>query len=331
MESITKNRQSPDTLRAMIARAYGPDEVPMPADSAEWCSELGHGWFNVAYRIRLRGGAQVVLKIAPPPHIEVMTYEHGAMGIELASLRLIAEQTTVPVPHVDYADRSHELCDADWFLMPYIDADNFGIVRDTLTPAERDTYNEALGAANRELNSIRGTAFGPLAGPGDPTWRHCFTRMIGDVLADGERRNVDIGYDYDLIRQVIADSQDCLDEVTEPRFVEWDLWDSNVMIRDGKIIAIIDHERAFYGDPLMEAGFTAIDLPAFGDSTAFMRGYGHRELTTTERRRRRLYTLYLVLIMIIETNYRGHTDTHQYDWARERLGEVMRLFRQAGH
>ncbi|MBO3741424.1 phosphotransferase family protein [Actinoplanes flavus] len=323
MESITKNRQSPDTLRAMIAKAYGPHQVP---DGDDWLREMGHGWFNVAYRIRLRDDSDVVLKIAPPSHIDVMTYEHGAMGIELATLRLIAENTSVPVPHVDYADRGHELCDADWFFMPYIDADNFGIVKDTLTAAERNTYNEALGAATREINSIRGTAFGPLAGPGDPTWRACFNRMIGDVLADGERRDVALGYDYDLIRRVIAQNQDCLDEVTEPRLVEWDLWDSNVMIRDGKIIAIIDHERAFYGDPLMEAGFTAVDLPAFGDPAAFMRGYGHDELTATQRRRRKLYTLYLILIMIIETDYRGHTDTTQYDWARERLHEVMALF-----
>ena len=122
MESITKNRQSPETLRAMIARAYGPDQVPSGDDFAE---ELGHGWFNVAYKLRLRDGAQVVLKIAPPPHVEVMTYEHGAMGTELTALALIRERTSVPVPAVQFADRSHELCDADWFVMPFIAAATF--------------------------------------------------------------------------------------------------------------------------------------------------------------------------------------------------------------
>ena len=327
MESITKNRQSPATLRAMIARAYGDDQVP-PADASprEWVSELGHGWFNVAYRIRLRDGRLVVCKIAPPPDVEVMTYERGAMGIELATLELIRANTAVPVPPVDHTDRSRELVDADYFFMPYVDADNLGIISGSLSPEVLDAYNEALGAANRDINGIVGTAFGPLAGPGDPTWRACFTRMIGDVLTDGERRAVDLGYDYRLLREVIADHADCLDQVTEPRLIEWDLWDSNVMIRDGEIVCIIDHERAFYGDALMEAGFTATDLPAFGDSAAFMRGYGHPGLTDDERRRRRLYTLYLVLIMIIETDYRGHTDTAQYDWARERLHEVMGLF-----
>ena len=32
-----------------------------------------------------------------------------------------------------------------------------------------------------------------------------------------------------------------------------------------------------------------------------------------------------VLIMIIETRYRGHTDDDAYDWARERLTEILSL------
>jgi aminoglycoside phosphotransferase (APT) family kinase protein len=322
MESITKNRQSPATLRAMIARAYGSDQVPAGDDFAE---ELGHGWFNVAYKIRLRDGSPVVLKIAPPPRIEVMTYEHGAMATELAALALIRERTAVPVPAVDYADRSHELCDADWFFMPFIDGDNFGVVRDTLSPAEQDGYDKALGAVTRELNAIRGTAFGPLNGPGVATWRALFTGMVEDVLRDGERRGVDLGWDYDAVRAVFADHPDCLDEVTEPRFVEWDLWDSNVMVSHGRIVGIIDHERAYFGDPLIEAGFVGTQMPAFGDSAAFLRGYGKSGLTAGEQLRRRLYCVHLILIMIIETEYRGHTDTKQYDWARERLHEAMAL------
>jgi aminoglycoside phosphotransferase (APT) family kinase protein len=321
MESITKNCQPVQILREMVARAYGPGQVP--AQDGDWVSELGHGWFNVAYRIRLRDGTQVVVKIAPPPAVEVMTYERGAMATELAALRLIRERTSVPVPAVDFADQSHELCDADYFFMPFIDADNLGIVRESLPAASRDAYHEAVGAANRELNAIRGPGFGPLAGPGDPSWPAVFTHMAEDVLCDGERRQVDLGCDYDTVRAVIACHAGCLDDVTNPRFVEWDLWDGNVMIRDGAIVSIIDHERAFYGDPLIEGGFTAAQLPAFGDPAAFMRGYGRGELTGTEPMRRRLYSLHLALIMVIETVYRAHTDTRQYDWARARLAEIM--------
>jgi aminoglycoside phosphotransferase (APT) family kinase protein len=325
MESITKNRQPVAILRAMAARAYGPDLVPAGDD---WVSELEHGWFSVAYRMRLRDGRAVVLKIAPPRAVEVMTYERGAMAIELAALRLISERTRVPVPAVDFADQSHELCDADYFCMPYVDADNLGIVRAKLPAAILDRYHEALGAANRELNSIRGPGFGPLAGPFEPSWRIAFLRIVEDVLRDGERLSVEVGWDYDVIREVIAAHADSLDEVTEPAYVEWDLGDGNVMIRDGMIVSILDHERAFYGDPLIEVGFAGTQLPAFGDPAAFMRGYGRAELSETERVRRRLYCLHLALVMVIETVYRRHADPWEYDWARSQLTDIMVLLRR---
>jgi aminoglycoside phosphotransferase (APT) family kinase protein len=323
MESITKNRQPTAVLRAMVARAYGSGLVPAGDD---WVSEVGYGWFNVVYRMRLRDGRAVVLKIAPPPAVEVLTYERGAMAIELAALRLITEHTAVPVPAVDFADQSHELCDADYFFMPYIDADNLGIMRTELAQADLDAYRESLGAVNRELNSIRGAGFGPLAGPRGASWRAVFTGLIESVLRDGERRQVDVGWDYDVVREIVAAHEGSLDEVTEPVFVEWDLWDGNVMIRDGAIVSILDHERAFFGDPLIEAGFIATQLPAFGDPAPFMRGYGRTKLTETENVRRRLYCLHLMLVMVIETVYRGHTDPWEYDWARGHLTDVMALF-----
>lgn len=322
MESATKNRQPMHALRAMAAKAYGRGSVPAGDD---WVSELGHGWFSVVYQMRLVDDRAVVLKIAPPPTVEVMTYEQGAMAIELAALQLIKERTGVPVPAVEFADQSHELCDADYFFMPYVDADNLGIVKGQLTAANLDRFHEALGSANHELNSIRGPWFGPLAGPAHPGWRSAFTRMVEDVLQDGERRHVDLGWDYDVIHEVVAANSGSLDEVTDPAYVEWDLWDSNVMIRDGAIVSIIDHERAFYGDPLIEAGFAGTQLPAFGNPAAFMRGYGRGDLTETEQVRRRLYCLHLALIMVIETVYRGHTHRRQYDWARDQLADVMAL------
>lgn len=323
MESITKNRQPVTVLREMVARAYGAALVPV---GEGWASELGHGWFNVAYRIRLRDGSEVVLKIAPSASVEVLTYERGAMATELAALRLIREQASVPVPEVHFADQTHELCDADYFFMPFIDADNLGMIWPELPAGSRVAYREALGAANRELNSIRGAAFGPLEGPGEPSWRTVFAGMAQAILADGERRQVELGWNYEVLREVFDRNGSCLDEVTEPRFVEWDLWENNVMVSGGAIVSIIDHERAFYGDPLMEGGFIPAMLPTFGESEAFMRGYGRGELTLGERERLRLYCLYLALVMVIETYYRGHTDTRQRDIARHRLTDSLALF-----
>jgi hypothetical protein len=81
----------------------------------------------------------------------------------------------------------------------------------------------------------------------------------------------------------------------------------------------------------IEGGFTATEFPAFGDPAAFIGGYGHGELSQDERVRRRLYCLHLSLVMVIETVYRGHADTRQYNFAREQLTEAMaRLGRRPG-
>lgn len=323
MESITKNRQSLGTLRAMCERAYGPGRVPGGDD---WVSELGHGWFNVAYRVELSDGTRAVLKIAPPPDVEVMTYERGAMATELAALELIREHTDVPVPAVHFADRGRELCDADWFLMEFVDGDNLGIIEGGLTADQNAAYAELIGAATAELNTIAGPHFGSLAGGRTTaTWRAAFTGMLGDVLGDGERRAVDLGRGYDDLRALVERHAWALDEVTRPVFVEWDLWPSNVMVAGGRVAAIIDHERAFWGDPLMEAGFLELHVPGWGNAEAFMRGYGRGPLTPPEDLRRRLYTLYQMLVMTIETDYRRFTDPGHLPRMRERLDAVLAL------
>lgn len=201
MESTTKNRQPSAILRAMIARAYGASAVP---DGDGFATELGHGWFNVAYRVTLRDGRRVVLKIAPPAGVAVLAYERGMMRNEIAAMRLLAEHATVPVPAVDYADTSGDLCGADWFTMPWVDGDLLDIVENdpAFDAPDLDRFREQLGALNRTMNLIEGPHFGPIAGPvpGRTTWREVFTGMIDDVLTDGERARIDLGHDYDELR-----------------------------------------------------------------------------------------------------------------------------------
>lgn len=323
MESITKNRQSSGTLRAMIERAYGPDQVPVGEDFA---TELSYGFFNALYRIRLRDGAQVVLKIAPPSDVAVMSREHHLMRNELAAMDLVRRESRVPIPRVDHADLTGELINADFFFMEYIDAACFGIAAEAgeLSPRVVEAGFEHLGAVNRELNAIVGPHFGPLEGPGFATWHGAATSWFDDVLTDGEKAAVDLGWRYDDVRETWGAHARVLDDVTEPRFIEVDLWMKNSMIRDGRIVAIIDHERAMFGDPLMEAGLTGLDLPVFPDPAPFMRGFGLTQLDESERTRRHLYTLWLAAVMLVETTYRQQTP-QQYQWARDQFDIAMGL------
>ena len=321
MESITKYRQSPQTLRRMIERAYGPELVP-PTD--DFATELGHGWCNVAYLLHLADRREVVMKIAPPPGVEVMTYEQDMLAGEVAAIRLIEERTTVPVPHVDHYDPSCALIAAPWFVMSKVPGENFGEVG-WEWPVERSrALWRQIGTMNAELNTVLGDGFGRYGLAGVPSWREAFTGILEDVLADGERREVDLGWSYDEVRDAIAEHEACLDAVSVPRFCEWDLWASNVMVSDDRISGIIDHERVFWGDPLMEAGFMAAGgVGDWSNAEGFLAGYGRGPLTPDELDRRRLYNLHLFLIMVIETVYRAHTTTDQLDMARPALDRAM--------
>jgi len=326
MESLTKNRQSFGTIRTLAVRAYGEDLAPVSPEAIE---ELGHGWFNVAYKITLTNGEQKVLKIAPPTHVEVLTHERGAMLTELAAIELIKTHTTVPVPNVDYQDTSCTILDVPYFFMDFISAEDPGVLGDQLTAAQISDYTYEVGRLNKELNSIVGPGFGPLLGPHTDTWTEAYYGFFNATLADGERRNVDLGYSYTDMRDLFAQFTPYLDDVTTPRYIEQDMWVKAVLFRDGKPVAHIDHERAIYGDPLLEAGFACIDFPAFGDAPAFMRGYGLPALNPSERARRTLYSLHLALIMVIESEYRGFDQPEHLDFVRKGLTEKVQAARDA--
>ncbi len=58
MESFTKNRQSRETMEAMVKCAFEDAKIAAVA-------ELTEGFFNVAYLVTLSDGKETVLKIAP--------------------------------------------------------------------------------------------------------------------------------------------------------------------------------------------------------------------------------------------------------------------------
>ncbi|WP_203566462.1 phosphotransferase family protein [Aestuariimicrobium ganziense] len=329
MDSNTKFRQPAATIQAMLRRAYGEAETPPLDEAADWLEELGFGWFNAAYVCRLAGGRRVVLKIAPLPEPEVMTYEIGAMETELLTLDLIAGQTSVPVPEVEFADDSLEVCPTPWFAMPYVEGDTWGMhSQDWGHDVNADLW-EQLGTLNREINTVVGTGYGPVRQPVHPTWRAAFTQLLADVVDDGRRRNVNLGMPYERVRELFEDRADSLDEVSSPQLVEWDLWPGNVIVRDGRIVSLLDHERAVFGDPLFEGGFNGGWLEGFSDLEAFFRGYGRSaEFTETERQRRELYVLYQMLVMVVETEFRGLTDPTQYEWAKATLADAVAQFVQ---
>ncbi|HNT77473.1 MAG TPA: aminoglycoside phosphotransferase family protein [Anaerolineae bacterium] len=325
MQSISKIQLSHPQIQSIISHHFGHET------HVQAIQELTEGYFATAYRLDLADGRAWVLKVSPPPHVRVLRYEYDIMAAEVAAMRLVRARTAAPVAEIYCYDASRALLDNEFFIMACLPGQPLHKVRKELAPDVQQRVNRQIGGYLREINSIEGTAFGYGSEntPRFAQWRDAFDAMLQTVLQDGEDMAVELPLSYAEIHDLARRHYAALDEVTTPRLVHWDLWDGNIFF-DGEmqaITGIIDHERALWGDPLMEVNFTGYD-----PQSDFAAGYGAPMLDTPpQRTRRALYSLYLFLIMVIECYYRKYPTNGQELWAREQLAKTINDLNNGTH
>ncbi|MCB2210430.1 aminoglycoside phosphotransferase family protein [bacterium] len=302
MDSKTKNRKTKAELTRMVKKNFAGATLAAGEDAVR---ELEEGWFNAVYDIRLSDGRSVILKIAPPGDAEVMTYEQNIMLTEVETMRLAAQNPAILVPKIYAYDASCELCDSDYFFMEKLRGENLANVRASYSPEEQIQIDHSIGAIVREINNLRGTYFGYEGNSSlrAETWREAFIKIVDSILADGEQKGAEYGFDVQGIRDLIQQHAGALEAVTTPRLVHWDAWDLNFFVEAGRITGLLDFERALWGDPLMEAHFRVLSWDGVTD---VMRGYGKDSFTHDEMTRCQLYTLHLGLVMKTECYYRNY-------------------------
>lgn len=321
MESKTKNKKTRAQIEAMAQRAFcgiGLDE------REDAIVELKEGWFNVAYRIRLADGRETILKIAPPQGAEVLQYEKNIMATEVAAMRLVRQNPAIPVPEIYFFDDACDLCDSAYFFMEKVIGDNLEHVKASLPAEVQASIEMQTGQIIREVNRFNGTYFG-LDGNPDlqaNTWKAAFLKLVGAVLDDAARKGAVFDYSYDELRAILQKHVPALDEITQPCLVHWDAWNPNFFYKDGKIVGIIDFERAMWAEPLMEAQFRHFGADDEGITNA-MRGYGKTAFSTTEQQRNHLYLLHLALTMNTECYYRNYDTDDIFNLSKQLIATAM--------
>ncbi|MEO3807995.1 phosphotransferase [Sphaerisporangium sp. B11E5] len=298
----TKRRLPPEQVAALVEAATG-----RPVRSQR---KLKGGSYAALWRATLDGGGDVVLKLAPPEEVELLTYERDIMRTE-AMFYELAAPTGVPMPTLLHADLDGPV---PHLVMTALDGVPWYHVRDSLKDADRRELRAALGRHVAALHGLTGTTYGYPQSPAlcAPTWREAFLAMVDALLADGVRHHAGLPMPVEEIAAVVRANAGVLDEVTVPVLVHFDLWHGNILLDlDGdrpRIAGLVDHERAFWGDPL--ADFVSLDV--FGTSETdedLVAGYqeagGPVVFTAGARARIALYRVYLYLIMLIEVGPRG--------------------------
>jgi aminoglycoside phosphotransferase (APT) family kinase protein len=284
-----------------------------------WDLVAGHrlltgGTFNAVHLVSLADGTRLVVKIPPATGTPLLRYEQqGILATEALYNRLARECRDVTVPDVVAVDTADAA--GGYLVMTECPGTPWPQLAPPPADSERDELRAVLGGQVARLHTITGTGFGYPSGSVGPlreTWRAAFLDMVNAVLADAETFAVTLPRPIDDILEWFNARAAVLDEVSTPVLVHFDLWDGNILVEPGpaghRIGALIDAERAFWGDPLAEF----VSLALYGDiegDTAFLAGYrgagGAITFDIAARRRLSLYRAYLYLIMWVETAPRG--------------------------
>lgn len=309
----SKNYQSEVELQMLVVRAF--NGVRMKS-----YRELTEGLCNVAYRIELEDGRAVVLKIAPGNTECQMSYEVNMMRAEVSAMRLAQDHTDILVPRVYYYDDTKALCSSEYFFMECLEGNSFSSIKETLSKEEMEAIEYEIGQTVRRIHNLQGEKFGLLGAK--ESWQseffaYFYQLMVG-VLHDGLRKNVDIGADYEEVRNLLLRDQLVFEEVRNPVLIHWDTWEGNWFIKDKKLVGLIDWERAMWGEGLMEDRFRS-----HCKSESFLRGYGIESFTKAQKLRLAWYDIYLYIIMMIEGSYREYDNDGQYQWAKKLLLPII--------
>ena len=255
-------------ISALLARTLGEDV------RAARVTELATGTYNNTYRVDLEDGDSVVLRVAPPPSLQhrgdrqAMRNEHAATPL-LAGLGRLVPQTLA-------VDFTHEVLGRDALVQELLPGVSASAVVLSWQPARRAELFRALGTVTRTVHSVRGTAFGRVAGPTRTAWSVATAEHLLDLAADLD----DLGGDGTEIRRVADAAErhaDELDELSVPRLLHGDLWLLNVLVAvdgDTRITGVLDHDAACWGDPAGDWTLEKIREGAVTERDAFWETYG---------------------------------------------------------
>jgi len=329
--SLTKRPVAADELQALAGRAFGAGRR-----AASW-TELTGGTYNTVLALTLDDGRDVILKVAPPPHLELLTHEVDLLRTEVEFYRRAAA-VGVAVPSVLAADFARDLIGTDFAFLSRIEGVPFDTVESTMTLAEAAAVRREVAAAAGRLHAVTGTAYGyPLRGSNSwqSTWRAAFGAMVDDLMGDAARLANVLPASPERIATMMRRHADVLDDVDCPALVHFDLWDGNVFVNahpagGWRLTGFIDGERAFYGDPIAEL----CSLTLFREiEPEILEGYAETapspfKLAGRAARRLDLYTTYLYLIMAIEGPTRGWHSPERREFELFLRGRLEEQFRR---
>lgn len=304
---------SPGQLRQIFAEALDEPHIHQ-------ARLLDGGLFNTTYHVTYgEAREEAVLRLGPVNRHLLMGHEENLIRAEVHVCAL-CEQHGIPSSHVLAWDCSRRIVDRDYMIVRYIPS--VPMNRAELSAEERNALYQEMGAFLLRFHQIDGSSYGYvsriLAGQGCSSWGDALLLEAEDIL---DRLETHLGYDGAAVRTAFRQNKALLDDAGPPRLLHTDLWEGNVLLdrETHTILAVIDGDRAVYGDPDLEFASSWMGHPSL------LKGYGidpAADISPDRKTRRALYQLYYVLLEAY-TPFEKYGDRSPCDNSTQRIKELL--------
>lgn len=310
----SKNYQSESKIKEMYEFHFKKDSSNISI------VKLSGGLKNAVYLLE-DGEEKIVLKIAPVDETKMISADRGIFWWEAKMLEKM-ENMKFPAPRLLAFDDTCTICNSPYIFMTYIDGKNFLGEKEkgTLSAEEISNIEYELGVLSKKITSIKGENF---FFPSQPTKvfkdnYEFVLNMFSLLIDDAKTCGVDLPeVVYSNIMNLIHSKSESLKNVKDISLTHTDIWDGNVLVKDGKVAGIVDFSDLYFCDEILTFYFHTIDGIT---SEHFLSGY-NKELNYDEKIRIEIYRMYVILKMIVDCKLKEYG---RFDWMYQNLDNRMK-------
>ena len=305
-----KNYQSDENIKRMYMNAFHK-----PSDNII-ITKLSGGLKNSVYLIDDMG-TKVVLKVSPIDESKMISVDREILWWEARMLDKMSS-IWIPAPKLLYYDDSLNYCSSPYIFMTYIDGQNYLECKDGLEQSIINNIEFELGILSSKICDIKGEKYFLPSNPyKNFKNNYGFIGYLFEMLLnDAVMINLDLNKDvYNNIRNILVVFKNSLNNVSNLCLCHTDIWDGNILIKNGKVAGIVDFSDLYYCDELLTLYFHTIDGVI---SENFLRGFNNKKLSNDENIRIEIYRMYVILKMIVDCKLKQYG---RFDWMYQNLNQ----------
>lgn len=308
-EGSSKNYQSLSKIKEMYEFHFKKDSTNLMV------RKLSGGLKNAVYLLE-NGEEKIVLKISPLDETKMISADRGIFWWEAKMLEKM-EKMNFPAPRLLAYDDTHLICDSSYIFMTYVDGKNYLEEKEkgALSKEEITNIEHELGVLSKKITNIKGDNF---FFPSQPNKKfkdnyefvlNMFQLLLNDAITYGVDLSDEV---YSIILGIIHSKKESLNNIDGVSLTHTDIWDGNVLVKNGKVTGIVDFADVYFCDEILTFYFHTIDGIT---SEFFLDGYG-KTLSYDEKVRIEIYRMYVILKMIVDCKLKQYG---RFEWMYKNL------------